>query len=249
MDADRTSSRTRDRMQASPRGLFSLAPELRKVIFKLVFTTDDTHGKDRDFINLTEAQPPSNSILLTSRQFHAETRDLYKTAYRNYWKTNDFAIHDTVSCKRKSIDQRAADMKSQLSHLKAQDLENIPVLNILIWPCELMRQEVVATSKTLDDLQRLPFCPTRICQFSGTVQWRLYRITPAASSARVTHDDNDAPVEYESPMADLEFWATFRKGELLVSVAQHGSRTLDAAWKERIPPREQVCIMLGSEVN
>lgn len=66
--------------------LFALPPEIRNYIFQLSFTTD------LSVVDLFKTSPPSNGLMMTSRQAYREARGFYRTKYREYWSTTRFTI-------------------------------------------------------------------------------------------------------------------------------------------------------------
>lgn len=109
-----------------PCGLFALPPELRNMIYNFTFTPAilATKSPEESPINLISDRAPSSSPLLTNHQFHNEAHGIYKQAYRDYWKTSDFIIHDSLA---------ASGHISHLSHLSPLDVEDIQHLKIVLW--------------------------------------------------------------------------------------------------------------------
>ncbi|KAK4631801.1 hypothetical protein CLAFUW4_03448 [Fulvia fulva] len=92
--------------------------ELRNSIYQLCVAQRQT-----DPVDLRHATPPSKAFLLTCRQIHEEAQGLYRSAYRNYWRTLRFIIecgHNTHA----KLD------KTLISRIPTIDLEHIQHLTI-----------------------------------------------------------------------------------------------------------------------
>ncbi|KAK4892028.1 hypothetical protein LTR27_009378 [Elasticomyces elasticus] len=69
--------------------LLTIPPEMRNIIYELVF---GTQPEEADLLNPT---PSSKALLLGCTQVYEEAKGLYSTAYRAYWPKTYFVVHYT----------------------------------------------------------------------------------------------------------------------------------------------------------
>ncbi|KAK3623563.1 hypothetical protein LTR56_021526 [Elasticomyces elasticus] len=67
--------------------LLTIPPEMRNVIYELVFSVDR-----RGLVDLIDSAPPSKSILLTCREIYTEAAKMHKHAYQDYWRSTPFSL-------------------------------------------------------------------------------------------------------------------------------------------------------------
>lgn len=65
-----------------------LPPELRNIIFKLVYTAETD---DDGTIGLSSTNPPTKHLALACRRLHMESYALFKAAFRAYWR-HEFSL-------------------------------------------------------------------------------------------------------------------------------------------------------------
>lgn len=110
---------------APPCAFFTKLPaELRNAIYELSFA-DDNEANAK--INLLQAKPPSNALLLTCRQANQEGKEIYRDAFRKYWTGTNFVVEQayrpTISCD--SDESGESEVAASLSRFRDLDLENI----------------------------------------------------------------------------------------------------------------------------
>lgn len=66
--------------------ILTLPPEIRNRIYDLAFANPTTS------VNLLEAAPPSKNLVVACRQIHAESKHMYRAAYRAYWSDTHFTL-------------------------------------------------------------------------------------------------------------------------------------------------------------
>lgn len=98
-----------------------LPAELRNEIYELLFNTscsETSLDNDAETVDLFHATPPSKALTLTCRQFQAEARDMYRMAYRSYWKSTSFTVnvdtmtHESIAKLRKEDLQHITKLKT-----------------------------------------------------------------------------------------------------------------------------------------
>ncbi|KAK4950924.1 hypothetical protein LTR10_010917 [Elasticomyces elasticus] len=67
--------------------LLIMPPEMRNVIYELVFSVHQ-HG----LVDLLASEPPSKSILFTCREIYTEVAKMHKHAYQDYWRNTPFSL-------------------------------------------------------------------------------------------------------------------------------------------------------------
>ncbi|KAK4895287.1 hypothetical protein LTR27_006630 [Elasticomyces elasticus] len=67
--------------------LLTIPPEMRNVIYELVFSIHQ-----RGLVDLLDSAPPSKSILFTCREIYTEAAKMHKHAYQDYWRSTPFSL-------------------------------------------------------------------------------------------------------------------------------------------------------------
>lgn len=65
--------------------LFMLPPEIRNIIYELVFISPST-------VDFVDASSPPKALVMTCRRIHQETSEAYTDIYRSYWSKTKFMI-------------------------------------------------------------------------------------------------------------------------------------------------------------
>ncbi|KAK4619634.1 hypothetical protein CLAFUW4_11004 [Fulvia fulva] len=103
----------------------SLAAELRNEIYELAFTSDTGPSLDST-IDLRDTSPPSKALLLVCRKFHNEAYQIYREAYRSYWREQHFSLNLT----KRPFNTNRNEWHHMLASIDAVDLAHIKHLHI-----------------------------------------------------------------------------------------------------------------------
>ncbi|CAK1356834.1 unnamed protein product [Cercospora beticola] len=95
-----------------------LPAEMRNNIYELVYANDTSEDNEIDLLN---AEPPSNALILACREIHDEATGIYKSSYREFWSQSTFSL---------PYPQLRNDCQRRLQRHRSEDLHHITQFQI-----------------------------------------------------------------------------------------------------------------------
>ena len=93
--------------------LLDLPPELRNIIYALVFSTPS-----QPQTNLLQPNPPDKTLLLSCQQIYNEANLVYKHTYRSYWNNTPFTLSLRSSIEGKHTISSTLPIERDLRQIK-----------------------------------------------------------------------------------------------------------------------------------
>ncbi|PPJ51652.1 hypothetical protein CBER1_08821 [Cercospora berteroae] len=91
---------------------------MRNNIYELVYGNDTSEDNEIDLLN---AEPPSNALILACRQIHDETTGIYRSSYREFWSQSTFSL---------PYAQLRNNYQRRLQRHRSEDLQHITQFQI-----------------------------------------------------------------------------------------------------------------------